>query len=47
MTPAVPVPAACATCNSVLLWHDGRLVCPRPACPGHAPTPTPTSRKTR
>jgi uncharacterized Zn finger protein (UPF0148 family) len=25
----------CATCGGVLLWADGRLVCPRPACPGH------------
>ena len=39
----------CRTCDGVLVWAVGRLVCPRPACPGHTdlrrpPTPRALAR---
>jgi len=29
----------CPTCESVLLWANGALVCPRRNCPGSTNTP--------
>ncbi len=37
MTGQLPLGGTCSTCNGVLLWANGRLVCPRPHCPGHNP----------
>ncbi len=34
----------CSTCGRALLWAGGRLICPRPGCPGHTCGASPRTR---